>query len=113
MGDNIMDDFVPDSDISVQQILNNLLSGDINLDLKTDVKRPQRLAALKVLASILEEEELGVSSRVLKDFIRIYLRFMVSYKRLGRREVIEALKGLLEWEKESAKNNPLSRNLID
>jgi len=112
MSDNVMDDFIPDTDISVQQILNNLLSGDVNLDLKTEIRRPQQISALKTFTYVLKKEGLETCSKALKLYLNYYLRSMVSYNRLSRKEVIEALKGLLEYEKQKEMGNPLSRNLI-
>lgn len=74
-----------------QEILNVLLDGDENLDLKTHVIRPKQLAALYTLANVLETCQYHKSSKLLHDFIRQYLRYMISYKRLSRGEIIKAL----------------------
>lgn len=74
-----------------QEILNVLLDGEENLDLKTHVIRPKQLAALYTLANVLKTCQYTKSSKLLHDFIRQYLRYMISYKRLSRGEIIKAL----------------------
>ena len=80
-----------EQDIGMQEILNVLLEGDKNLELKTHVIRPKQLAALSTLAEVLKISKYPKSSKLIKDFIDIYLRYMISYKRLSRGEVIRAL----------------------
>lgn len=78
-------------EMGVQEILNVLLEGDINLDLKTHIIRPKQLAALDTLAEVLQVSNFPKSSQLIKDFINIYLRYMISFKRLSRGEIIRAL----------------------
>lgn len=113
MSDNeLMSGFIPDADMSIQQILNSLMSNDINLEMKTEIKKPQRIAAIKSFTKLLNHKGLELSSETLVYFIREYLTNMVSYNREGRREVIKALVGMLnEIEKERAKSSPLTTNL--
>ena len=56
-----------------QEILNVLLDGDTNLDLKTHIIRPKQLAALFTVANVLETCEYTKSSKLLHDFIKQYL----------------------------------------
>ena len=79
------------SDMGVQEILNVLLEGDVNLDLKTHVIRPKQLSALYTLAEVLETCGYVKSSELLHAFIEQYLRYMISYRRLSRGEIIKAL----------------------
>ena len=81
----------PIDDFGVQEILNVLLEGDTNLDLKTHIIRPKQLAALYTLANVLKISNYNKSSKLLHDFIEQYLRYMISYKRLSRGEIIRAL----------------------
>lgn len=81
----------PIDDFGVQEILNVLLEGDTNLDLKTHIIRPKQLASLFTLAKVLEISEYNKSSELLLDFITQYLRYMISFKRLSRGEIIRAL----------------------
>lgn len=48
------------------------------------------------------------SSALLLGFIEIYLRYMVSYKRLSRTEIIKALSHVLEVEEKSKMMTDLS-----
>jgi hypothetical protein len=57
-----------------------------------------------MISDLLDDLQLPKSSKLLKNFIEYYLRYMVSYKRMSRIEVIKALSSLLE-EKEEMDNN--------
>lgn len=98
MSDDIFNELIESTDISLQQILNNLLDGSQNLDLKTQIVKPKQLASLNVLSDLLKEMKFKDSSKMLKDFIEIYLRYMVSYERQSRKEIIRAVSSLLERE---------------
>lgn len=82
--------------LSIQEILNNLLDGESNLDLKTHIFRPKDLSALYVLGSYLNRNKATHSSEIISEFIQVYLRYMVSYKRLSRIEIIKAITNKLE-----------------
>lgn len=83
-------------DMGVQEILNVLLEGDVNLDLKTHIIRPKQLAALYTLAEVLGTCNYTKSSELLHSFIEQYLRYMISYKRLSRGEIIKALTTVIQ-----------------
>lgn len=88
--DNPLKDLSKDKKITLQQILNNLLDGKENLELKSHIFKPKALAGLKGLANYLEILGYPKSSGIIKSFIRSYLEYMVSYKRLSRIEIIKA-----------------------
>ena len=79
-----------DNKITLQQILNNLLDGKENLELKSHIFKPKALAGLKSLSEYLHELGYVKSSEIIKKFVRTYLEYMVSYKRLSRTEIIKA-----------------------
>ena len=96
------------SEISLQEILSEMIDGKKNLDLKTHVHRPKELSSLKSIAKYLDVLNFHESSKVLDNFIKYYLRYMISFKRLSRGEIIRAItRGLAE---ESEEN--LSKRLI-
>ena len=86
-----VDDFIESDDITIQQILNNLLDGKKNLDLKSHIFKPKQLASLYSFAENLKTNKLPKSSKVIINFIKRYLRYMVSYKRYSRNEIIKAV----------------------
>lgn len=96
-------EMIPIKDISLQKILNNLLDGKDNLELKTHIFKPKQLASLLTLANYLKTLELDKSSKLIIEFIRIYLEYMVSFKRLSRIEVIKAISSFYESESLSNK----------
>lgn len=85
-------------DFSLQDILMDLLDGEQNLDLKTHIKNPQALAALKLISKFLKMESYTGSAKLLKKYITIYLRYMVSLDRESRKEIIQAVSSLLNRE---------------
>lgn len=99
--DGIFDDMIEANDISLQQILNNLLDGSKDLDLKSHIFKPKQLASLNILSDLLTRLKYKKSSKVINDFIGIYLRYMVSFERLSRKEIIKALSNLVEKENEN------------
>ncbi len=97
-----------DNKITLQQILNNLLDGKENLELKSHIFKPKAIAGLKSLANYLEVLDYPKSSEIIKKFIRNYLEYMVSYKRLSRTEIIKAFTYSNRTE---SSENPFSSNL--
>lgn len=81
-------------DSSFKEILTDLLDGEQNLDLKTHIHKPKELASLNVVAMLLETMGYNKSSNLVMQFIEIYLRYMVSFKRLSRTEIIRAISTL-------------------
>ena len=86
-----IDDFIGSDDITIQKILNNLLDGSKNLDLKSHIFKPKQLASLYSLAEYLKNCNYKKSHNIIIDFINRYLRYMVSFKRYSRNEIIRAV----------------------
>jgi len=91
---SILDDIIETNDITLQQILNNLLDGSKDLDLKTHIFKPKQLASLIILANYFKVIKLEKSSKLIKDFVDKFLRYMISFKRLSRSEIIKAISNL-------------------
>lgn len=111
MSNNFIDDLVESDDISFQQILNNLLDGKLNLDLKTHIFKPKQLASLKTLMEYLKLFNYDKSSKLIRLFLENYLRYMVSYKRLGRTEIIKALTNLTDDNEGMSSTRKITKNL--
>lgn len=90
----ILKNFQPTNEITIQQILNNLLNSDKNLSLKTEIYNPKKLAVLMTLANYLKIQGYIKSFTLIKGFIETYLKYMISNKRKSRIEVIKALTNL-------------------
>ena len=86
-----MDDMKPVDDISVQEILINMMDATKNLGLKTEINKPKDLASLSIFATYMEKKGYKVSAGIIRDFIKKYLEYMVSNKRKGRKEIIDAI----------------------
>lgn len=81
---------IPKDNLSFEKILNNLLN-DTNLELKTHIHKPLDLAILDLIADYIAMFDYKEPSDILKSFIKIFLKYMVSYKRLSRTEIIKAI----------------------
>ena len=106
--EEVLNELMEIQDSSFKEILNNLLDGEENLDLKTHIHKPKELASLNVIAVMLETMGYNKSSNLILNFIEIYLRYMVSFKRLSRSEIIRAISNLSQDINES---NTLSTNV--
>jgi len=93
-----LEDLTQIKDVSLQDILVNLLDGEHDLDLKTRISNPKDLAALKVFSNALKGYKKKRSSKRINYFVKKYLRYMVSYKGMSREETIRAIIGLYEQE---------------
>ena len=91
-------EMIQTKDISLQKILNNLLDGSKDLDLKTHIHKPKQLSALITFANYLKSIGLKDTSVLIIDFVKEFLRKMVSYKRLSRIEIIKAISSFYERE---------------
>lgn len=93
--DSLLNDFIESNDITLQQILNNLLDGSKDLELKTHIFKPKQLASLMILSDYSNGKELTKVSNLIDNFVNnYYLRYMVSFKRLSRTEIIKAISNL-------------------
>ena len=96
-------EMIPTKDISLQKILNNLLDGSKDLDLKTHIHKPKKLSALITFANYLKSLGLSEVSVLIIDFVKDFLRKMVSYNRLSRMEIVKAISSF--YERESLSNS--------
>ena len=80
-----------DDDLTFEKILNALLDGDKNLDLKTHINKPKQLASLKIIRDVLKGAKCPTSSELIDAFTEKYLRYMVSFRRMSRTETIKAI----------------------
>lgn len=104
-----MDKLKPEDDLTFEKILNNMLDGEHNLDLKSHIFKPKVLSSFVVFGSSIGELKYKTAAGRIDTFVKKYLRFMVSYQRLSRKEVTHALASLRE---ESAKSNAFTKNLV-
>ena len=89
------------SEKSLQDILISLLEGDKDLDLKTHILSPLNLARLKMISFFLKLQDYPDSSNLISEFIKTLNRYMVSFDRLSRTEIIKAVSSLLDKERVS------------
>jgi hypothetical protein len=102
--ESAMGDLTPsDDDLTFEKILNALLSGDADLDLKTHVNKPKQLASLLIIENVLKNAKCPIASELINSFTDKYLRYMVSFKRMSRTETIRAISEPREEMKESKK----------
>ena len=92
-------EIIPTKDISFQKILNNLINVDENLILKTHIHRPKQITKLMLWQDYLESINYPITSKLIENFIDYYLKCMVSYNRIGRKEIIEGLSAFNQFPK--------------
>lgn len=90
-----MDGFNEYSDASIEKILGNLLDTK-DIELKSEINDVASITVLKTLGDYLKTKKLPVSSALLLNYIQDFLKYMVSNKRKGRMEIIDAVKGMLQ-----------------
>ena len=106
------DDLVDEKDTTLQDILLDLMDGDTNLELKTQIFNPKDLACLTMIGDVLAKYKLKKSSSLILAFITDYLRNMVSYQRKSRTELVTAISGLLDREeRKKSFGDKMNRNI--
>lgn len=106
----LFNELVQTKDISLQQILNNLLDGTSDLDLKTHINNPKDMSALYILTIYFKAMKLPKSAKLLDVFIEKFTRYMVSYKRLSRKEIITAISRLVEIQDDTTTIEKMNKN---
>ncbi len=92
---DLMEGFNEYSDASLEKILGNLLDTK-DIELKSEINDVASISVLKTLGDYLEKKKLPVSSKLLLNYIQDFLKYMVSYSRKGRMEIIDAVKGMAQ-----------------
>lgn len=85
-------------DESPEKILLSLLDKD-NVEMKTEIEEPLRLAQLKTVENACATEKLRRCAKSIKIFIYNYLVYQVSHDRQSRKETIQALQALMTNER--------------
>jgi len=86
------------TETSLNEILMRMMEGDDDLDLKTHIISPINLARLKLYSDFLKMEKLPDSGELISNFINTLNRYMVSFDRMSRTEIIKAISSLLDKE---------------
>jgi hypothetical protein len=94
--ENLFDGLTETKELDLNEILNNLIDGSRDVDLKTEILRPKELASLKVLSDFMNDYNLIQSNSVIKNFLNTYFRYMFSHNRLSRKEVVRAISYQME-----------------
>jgi hypothetical protein len=101
---DVFQDMFSKEEITSEKILHDLLDSTKGLNMKTDIILPVEMSAWDTYANVLEFyfKKAGMkpdkiqSSRIMKDFSKLFKEHMVSYKRKSRAEITETIKGLLQ-----------------
>lgn len=88
-----------DEDNPISKLIDQFFS-DKDIEKKTELDKPLKWSALKMIEDKLEAKGLHLSANVIRQFRETSFRYLVSYKRQGRKEIIEALQSLTAFEKE-------------
>ena len=110
---DIRDDFDLREEITYEKILSSLLNSE-DLNLKTEIKSPQKLAGLFIYAKYLSQLNLTDSKDLIETYIDILNEYMVSYNRASRKEIIEAVRSMFEKATTSySLSEKLTRNMVE
>jgi len=113
--DNLNQLFSPQeaADNSIMEVAKLLVTKDKNLALKTEIDDPLNFAVMGAMGDYLKKSGLDRSAKLIGNILDNHMTYMVSFKRRGRGELIEALKILTENEKNKMKNDAnLSSRLL-
>jgi len=79
------------SDLTAEMILGKLMTSDLDLPLKSDVDDPVVLSVLDVLVDYAEGKSYTNTAKVLRCLLKSYRENRVSFKRRGRREIVDGV----------------------
>jgi len=89
---NLMNNFInvmPEP--AYKEVLNLLIDGDTDIDLKTEINKPKEITTLKLLSSVLGDLNYIKTAKSLSLFIEYFSRYMFSNKRKSRKEIVQTL----------------------
>ena len=87
------------------------LMNDDNIEMKTEITNPYALATLMILANYLKGHGDEINFKIIEGWKDLLLKYMVSNKRMSRKEITEILKGYFTLEREKERNVGLTSNL--
>jgi hypothetical protein len=93
LGSTLENLIVSGGDETPEKILLSLLDKQ-NVEMKTEIDRPLKLAQLKTIENWLRKEKMLRCANSIKIFIENYLVYQVSRKRQSRKETVTALQAL-------------------
>lgn len=105
--DNLDQLFTPRTkeDAQIMEVAKLLVTKDENLSLKTEIDDPLNFAVMGAMSDYLKKSGLDRSAKLIKNILDNHMTYMVSFKRKGRGELIDALRILTENEKNKMKND--------
>ncbi len=74
----------------LQKTIDRLMSEGNDLPFKTEVHKPLPLAVFDFMGDI--SEKMPNTNKTIKTIINYYLKYMISFNRKGRGEIVEILK---------------------
>lgn len=86
--------FQAGEDTSLESILNKLVEKK-DIELKTEITSPLAITRLRLLAFMGEQKGFTQTAATLNKLAELYMLHMVSYKRGGRKEVIDGFASIL------------------
>jgi hypothetical protein len=94
-------------EITAEKILNLLIESGKNLNMKTQTESPLEIALLEAYIIYLRGKGLTGTAKMLENFMLRFKEFMVSYKRMSRKEIVDSLIALREQKTGSKLTNKL------
>ena len=105
---NNMESFFSKHEQLQEKVLKELTSLD-NIEMKTEITEPINLAFIRLIERLCKNNGFNKTSQTLSKFCELYLQYMVSFKRQGRKEFVEAFRSLQDRLGGERGNLPLLR----
>lgn len=97
------------SDLTPISVLNNMITGKTDVDLKSDISNPKALALLKTISKVYGSLDFTLAHDYIEFFIKHFLRYRISKNRLSRIEVKDVLSAQVALERQKLLEKPESQ----
>lgn len=94
--ENVFEDMFSTEDLTAEKILNLLIESDKHLNMKTHILNPLEFSILDIIVIHLRQKKMVKTARMLENFLKADKEYMVSWKRMSRKEIIDALIAMRE-----------------
>jgi len=75
-------------------VLQQMLDGSKDIDLKTEIHRPRIISIMQTITEFANQLNLKQTADTLRKFVIYYYRNMVSFNRGSRKEIVQALQSI-------------------
>lgn len=106
----IFDELSAGGELTAVQVLNSLMVSDKSLALKTQINDPVVVSVLDVLVAYAKKKGYTITATILENLLKSYRENMVSFKRQGRKEIIQGV--VADLERAKSRDEDLANRLV-